>query len=74
MPRRIWVQVKPHAKKTTLTALDGDTYQASVHAPPQDGKANEALIELLAEHFSLPKSKFKILHGHSARKKLIELG
>lgn len=74
MARRIWVQVKPLAKKAALIPLGGDVYQASVHAPAQDGKANQALIELLSEYFVLAKSRIKILRGHRARKKLIELG
>lgn len=73
MARRIWVQVKPHAKQETLILLGEDSYQASVHAPPQEGKANQAVIELLARHFSRPKSAIEIVRGHSSRKKLIEI-
>ena len=73
MSRRIWVIVKPQAKKQQLTRLPDGSYQASVHAPAQDGKANQALIELLAREFSVAKSRIAIVRGAASRKKLIEL-
>jgi|KBSMisStandDraft_5_1062788.scaffolds.fasta_scaffold178448_2 hypothetical protein len=73
MSQRIWVTVKPRAKTEGLTLLADGSYQASVHAPAQDGKANAALIALLSRHFSLPKSRIEILRGATARKKLIQL-
>lgn len=42
-------------------------------AAPVDGKANAALIRLLAREFRVPKSKIRILHGETSRDKLIEL-
>jgi uncharacterized protein (TIGR00251 family) len=44
-----------------------------VTAPPVDGKANKALIALLAKEFKAPKSKIKIVQGETSRDKLIEL-
>lgn len=38
-----------------------------------DGKANKAIISLLAEYFDCKKYNIKLLHGHKARKKLFEL-
>ena len=48
MAIRIWVTVEPRAKTEEVRKTDEGQYLASVHAPPQKGKANEALIELLA--------------------------
>ena len=45
----------------------------SVHAPPREGKANKALIELLANYFSVPKASVKIIRGQTGRRKLIEI-
>ncbi len=45
----------------------------SVHAPTQEGKANKALIELLADYFSVPKTSVKIIRGQTGRRKLIEI-
>ena len=73
MARKIWVSVKPHAKKETITHSNNSEYQIFVHAPAEKGKANQAVIALLAQYFSVPKSAIKILRGSSARKKLIQL-
>ena len=73
MTRRIWVTVKPQARKDEVVSLADGEYRVSVHAPAQEGKANEAVIELLAEHFSVPKSTVKIIRGQTSRRKLIEI-
>jgi uncharacterized protein (TIGR00251 family) len=74
MPLRIWATVKPLAKTESVTRITGGEFLVSVHAPAQDGKANQAIIKLLAEHFSVPKSTIKIVRGQFSRKKLIEIG
>ena len=73
MTRRIWVTVKPQARKEKIVRLAEGEYRVSVHAPAKEGKANEAVIEFLASHFSVAKSSIKIVRGHSARRKLIEM-
>jgi len=45
----------------------------AVSAPPEKGKANERLIELLAEHFRVAKSRIKIVSGHTSRSKVVEV-
>ena len=66
--------VKPNAKSATITKLSDTEYRVSVHAPAEDGKANRAVIELLAEYFGVPKSAIKIVRGQFARKKWVEIG
>ncbi|HSK29943.1 MAG TPA: DUF167 domain-containing protein [Candidatus Limnocylindria bacterium] len=73
MARRIRITVKPQAKKPDVTKITDSEYQVAVTAPARDGKANLELIEVLAGHFNLPQSTIKILRGHSARHKLIEI-
>ncbi len=74
MALKIWVTVKPQAKKEEIvTATDGG-FIASVRAPARQGKANEALIELLAGYFSTSKSSVRIIRGATSRRKLIEIG
>jgi uncharacterized protein (TIGR00251 family) len=74
MARRLSVTVKPNAKSATITKLSDTEYRVSVHAPAEDGKANRAVIELLAEYFCVPKSAIKIVRGQFARKKWVEIG
>ncbi|HEY2990086.1 MAG TPA: DUF167 domain-containing protein [Candidatus Binatia bacterium] len=73
MPSKIWVTVKPQVKKSAVKKISDGEFAASVHAPAREGKANEALIELLADYFSVPKSSIRIVRGEKARRKLIEL-
>ena len=47
--------------------------KARVSAPPEDGKANAALIALLAKSLGLPKSAIRIASGETARLKTIVL-
>jgi uncharacterized protein (TIGR00251 family) len=47
--------------------------KARLTAPPVDGAANEALIRLLVDHFGVRRSQVRIVTGHSARTKLIEI-
>ena len=74
MPSKIWVKVKAQAREEKVSQLSAANFQVSVSAPPEKGKANEALVALLAEYFSVSKSQVKILRGHTAKKKLVEIG
>ena len=53
-------------------AADG-TWRAMVPEPPEDGRANAAVLELLAEHFDVPQRSLRIVRGHTGCQKLIEL-
>jgi len=74
MPSKIWVKVKAQAREESVTQLSAANYHVSVSAPREKGKANEAIVALLAEYFSVPKSQIKILRGHTAKTKLVEVG
>lgn len=74
MPSKFWITVKPQSKKSEVKKISEGEYAVSVNAPAREGKANEAVIQLLADHFSVPKSSVKIIRGQTARRKLIEIG
>jgi uncharacterized protein (TIGR00251 family) len=69
----IQVKVKPNARASRLVAQDDGTWVAQVAAPPVDGKANEALIALIAEHFGVRRVQVRIRSGSSARIKLVQI-
>ena len=69
----IEVKVKPKAKKEEVKKIGENTFEVKVNAPPEGGKANERLIELLSEYFKVPKSSIAILRGHTSRNKLVEI-
>jgi uncharacterized protein len=74
MSFKISVQVKTQARKENIVKISQQEYQVSVHAAPIAGRANQALIGLLARYFSVPKSSVKLLRGRSSRKKAFEIG
>ncbi|WP_457601619.1 DUF167 domain-containing protein [Hydrogenivirga sp.] len=67
------VRVKPGSRKEKVVEVSEDRLEVRVSAPPEKGKANERLIELLAKHFKVPKSKVKIVRGKTSREKLVEI-
>jgi uncharacterized protein (TIGR00251 family) len=62
----------PHSIREEVLK-QGDDYVVRVKAMPQDGKANEAVIELIAKHFKVPKSVVKIVSGQTGRNKIIDI-
>jgi len=69
---KIQVKVKPGAK-TEEVSREGDSFIVKVKEPPREGKANQAVIKLLAAHFGVPQSQVRILSGFRSRNKVIEL-
>jgi len=65
--------VKPGSREDALEALDDGSWVARVKAPPVDGKANAAVIALLAAHFGLRKAQVHIKSGAAGRMKLVVL-
>lgn len=72
MPK-LFITVKPNAKKEEVVALDATHLRIAVKAPPDEGRANEAVIEALRAHYRLPKSCFTILSGHKSKNKIISM-
>ena len=67
------VHVKPGAKKESLEWTDQDTLKVSVHAAPEKGKANAAVIELIAKELGIKKSEVEIVRGHLTRLKHVKV-
>jgi uncharacterized protein YggU (UPF0235/DUF167 family) len=71
---RVHARIKPGSRKGPLvvTAEDG-TLELFVRAPAVDGKANQAAIELLAEHYHVPRSAVRLVGGAASRHKRFEV-
>jgi uncharacterized protein (TIGR00251 family) len=71
------VRAQPGAKRTAITGLYGEGAAAqlkiAVHAPPLEGRANQALIAFLAECFSIPRSAVELSAGELSRSKVFLL-
>lgn len=70
---RIYVKVIPRSSKNEVVEISEGEYKIKLTAPPVSGEANKMLIEILAEHFDVPKSLVSIIGGKSTRKKLVEI-
>lgn len=67
------LKVKPNARVDALEQLADGSWQAQVRAAPVDGKANAAVIALVARHLGVAKAKVSIRSGAGARLKLVEV-
>lgn len=67
------IQVKPRSRVSALTQAADGSWTARLKSPPVDGKANEELIALVAEHFHCRKSAVRIAAGAGGRRKLIRI-
>lgn len=70
---RLSVHVQPGAKQSSIVGWVDDVLRVRVAAPPVDGKANEALVSLLADALGIAKSKVRIQRGGTGRRKLVEI-
>jgi uncharacterized protein (TIGR00251 family) len=70
---RISVTVSPGAARTELVGKHGDGWKARVAAPPERGRANEALVQLLAGALEVPASSVRVVGGRSGRTKVVEV-
>ena len=70
---KISVTVKPNSKKEGVVPLGEGAFTVRVAAPPVEGKANARVIELLARHFGVPKSRVSIARGALGKRKIVEI-
>jgi uncharacterized protein len=69
---RISVTVSPGANRTELVGRHGDGWKARVAAPPERGRANDALVELLSDALQVPRSSVRVVSGLTAKAKVVE--
>jgi hypothetical protein len=71
------VRAQPGAKKTAIVGVYGEGAAAqlkiSVQAPPIEGRANSALIAILADTFGLAKNRVELVSGELSRSKVFLL-
>jgi len=67
------IKAIPNAPRTEVVGWLGDAVKIKVHAPPVEGRANEALCEFLAEKLHLPKRAVEVLRGDTSRQKLVRI-
>jgi len=70
---RIYVKVIPKSSRNKIEKISEGEYKVWITAPPVDGKANEALIELLSDYFNVSKSSVEIIGGKTSRTKIVDI-
>jgi uncharacterized protein len=81
---KIVVKAKPRSRESKVELVTQpslalglekapDIYKVSVKEPPENGKANDAIIVALAEYFDIPRSSVQLVLGQSSRKKIFEI-
>jgi hypothetical protein len=70
---RLSVRVQPNARRRGVAGEWNGLLRLAVPAPPEDGRANAAALELVAELFDLRPSAVELVQGHSARTKVFRL-
>ncbi len=70
---RIAVHVQPNASASEIVGEVEGALKLKLKAPPIDGKANEALVKLLAGLLGVTKRDVDVTHGLSSRQKLVQV-
>ena len=69
----IRVHVTPNASSPRVTKIDEVTFEVRVDAKATDGRANKRLVEIMAEHFGVPKAGISIVRGAKSRDKVLQV-
>ena len=67
------LRVSPGARRNEVVGRHGGGWKVRVTAPPEDGRANEAVLGLLAERLDLPRGSLSLVSGHGGRDKVVRV-
>lgn len=70
---RLNLKVAPKSSRNAVTGWMGDTLKLSVTTAPEKGKANQMVIDVLAEALEVSRSSISIIRGETAATKLVEI-
>lgn len=69
----IEVYVQPKSSRDGIVSVEGGKIKIKVTAPPEDGKANERVREIIAKALNTSKSNVEIIRGEKSRAKVIKI-
>ncbi|UOD50946.1 DUF167 domain-containing protein [Orrella daihaiensis] len=67
------LRIQPGAKRSCVLGVLSDQLKVAVHAPPVDGKANEALLKWLVDTLGLKRNQIELVSGQTSRDKRVRL-
>lgn len=67
------IKAIPGAPKNQVCGWLGEALKVKIHAPPLEGRANEALIEFLAEALDVPRRTVTLVRGDTSRHKTVRI-
>jgi uncharacterized protein (TIGR00251 family) len=70
---RLRVRVAPRSRRAEVVGRIGDAWKLRVRAAPERGRANEEVVDVLAGALRVPPSDVRVVSGHTAREKVVEL-
>jgi uncharacterized protein len=70
---RLRLRVSPGASRSAVVGRHGEAWKVRVSAPPTDGRANDAVVRLLADSLDISSADISIVSGHGSRDKTISL-
>ncbi len=71
---QISVWLTPGAHEDKVLGWQDGSLRVHVAAPPVDGKANDALLQLLARELNVAQGNVRLVSGHTSRRKLVAVG
>jgi len=72
-PTRLRLRVSPGAARSRVVGRHGEGWKVRVAAPAEDGRANAAVVRLLAQTLGVPRAQVTVFSGHATRDKIVEL-
>ncbi len=70
---RLRLRVSPGSRRSEIVGRHGDGWKVRVAAPPEGGRANEAVVDLLSKQLEIPRRSISIVSGHTAREKVVQM-
>ncbi len=67
------LKIIPNAPQNEIVGWLGEALKVKIHAPALEGRANDELLEFLAEKLGLPRRCVTLLRGDKSRQKVVQL-
>ncbi|MCM8775626.1 MAG: DUF167 domain-containing protein [Candidatus Omnitrophica bacterium] len=68
---KLFVSAKPKARENRVEQIDETHFRVWIKEPPDEGRANQAILTVLSEYLKVPKTHLSLLRGHKAKNKIV---